>query len=108
MGLFQSSRNAVGSGNQHEISIYGDNGTLHASTLHPDQIVWIREEAPGQLAKVTLDVPSSCKVKQYDDFLAMLDGKADDTLPGFMDGYRNQLVLEAVVKSSESKRAVSL
>jgi predicted dehydrogenase len=108
MGVFHTSRNAIGSDNQHEVSIYGDNGTLHASTLQPDQIVWIREEAPGQLAKVTLHVPNSCKVKQYDDFLAMLDGKAEETLPGFMDGYRNQLVLEAVVKSSENKSVVQL
>ncbi len=106
MGVFHTSRNAVGSDNQHEVSIYGDTGTLHASTLNPDQIVWIREEAPGQLAKVTLHVPNACKVKQYDDFLALLDGTAEASLPGFMDGYRNQLVLEAVAKSSENKSVI--
>lgn len=106
MGVFHTSRNAVGSGNQHEVSIYGDNGTLHVSTLNPDQIIWIREEAPGQLAKVTLDVPNHCKVKQYEDFLALLDGKADESLPDFMDGYRNQQVLEAIVKSSENKSII--
>ncbi|MCM3634276.1 Gfo/Idh/MocA family protein [Paenibacillus camelliae] len=108
MGIFHTSRNAVGSGNQHEVSIYGDTGTLHASTLNPDQIVWIREEASGQLSRITLDVPSHCKVKQYNDFLAMLDGKSGELLPGFMDGYRNQQVLDAIVTSSENKSVVSL
>lgn len=108
MGIFHTSRNAVGSGNQHEVSIYGDTGTLHASTLNPEQIIWIREEAPGQLSKITLDAPHHCKVKQYDDFLALLDGKFDESLPGFMDGYRNQQVLEAIVKSSENKHVIQL
>jgi len=106
MGIFHTSRNVVGSGNQHEVSIYGDTGTLHASTLNPEQIIWIREEAQGQLSKITLDVPDHCKVKQYDDFLALLDGQAEESLPGFMDGYHNQLVLEAIVKSSENKQVI--
>ncbi|MHA6481003.1 Gfo/Idh/MocA family protein [Paenibacillus sp. strain BS8-2] len=108
VGVFQSSRNAIGSGNQHEVSIYGDLGTLHASTLSPDHVVWIREEAPGQLAKSEIEVPARCKVSQYGDFLALLDGQAPDGLPDFMDGYRNQEVLDAVIRSSEEKRSVSL
>ncbi|NBD25448.1 Gfo/Idh/MocA family protein [Paenibacillus glycinis] len=108
VGIFQSSRNAIGSGNQHEASIYGDAGTLHASTLNPDQLIWIREEAPGQLARAVIDVPERCKVSQYADFLAMLDGAAPDGLPGFMDGYRNQEVLDAIIRSNAEKRTVSL
>ncbi|QHW32770.1 Gfo/Idh/MocA family oxidoreductase [Paenibacillus rhizovicinus] len=108
VGIFQSSRNAIGSGNQHEVSIYGDAGTLHASTLNPDQLIWIREEAPGQLAKAAIDVPERCKVTQYGDFLSLLDGSASDGLPGFMDGYRNQEVLDAVIRSSAEKRVIEL
>src|SRR5262249_17929248 len=76
-GVFQTSRNAIGSGNQHEISIYGDIGTLHASTEDPNRIVWIREE-DGQLARTVLNVPKRCEVKQYEQFLAMLDGGKPD------------------------------
>ena len=57
MGVFQTSRNAFGSGNQHEVSIYGDDGTVHASTLDPERVVWIREEEPGRLARTTMEVP---------------------------------------------------
>ncbi|MGZ9585463.1 Gfo/Idh/MocA family protein [Paenibacillus marinisediminis] len=108
LGVFQTTRNAIGSGNQHEISIYGDCGTIHASTLDPDQLIWIREEAPGQLVKMTLEVPNHCKVKQYADFLSMLDGCCTDGLPGFMDGYRNQEVLDAVIRASEGKAVIRL
>lgn len=108
VGIFQSSRNAIGSDNQHEAAIYGDAGTLHASTLDPERVVWIREESPGQLARAVVDVPARCKVSQYGDFLTLLDGHASDSLPGFMDGYRNQEVLDAVIRSSETKQTVRL
>jgi predicted dehydrogenase len=108
VGVFQTTRNAVGSGNQHEVSIYGDRGTIHASTLSPDQVVRIREEEPGRLARATLDVPNRCKRKQYEDFLSLLEGETPDGLPGFLDGYRNQEALDAVVRSHETKRSVRL
>lgn len=106
-GVFQTSRNAIGSGNQHEISIYGDSGTLHASTEDPNRIVWIREE-DGQLARTVLNVPKRCEVTQYEQFLAMLDGGQPDGLPGFMDGYRNQEVLDAIIRAAAAKTVVQL
>lgn len=108
MGVFQTTRNAIGSGNQHEVSVYGDSGTLHASTLNPNQLIWIREEAPGQLATVTLDVPAHFKVTQYADFASLLEGNVPDGVPGFMDGYRNQEILGAIVRASETKATVRL
>lgn len=108
MGVFQTSRNAVGSGNQHEVSLYGDLGTLHASTVNPDQLIWIKEESSGQLVKQILDVPQQYKLKQYEHFLALLDDTADETLPTLIDGYRNQQVLEAIIKSSKEKLIIQL
>ncbi|QAY67936.1 Gfo/Idh/MocA family protein [Paenibacillus protaetiae] len=108
VGVFQTSRNAIGSGNQHEIAIYGDAGTLHASTVDPDHLVWIREESPGQLAKSVIDVPQRCKRTQYGDFASLLAGEQPEGLPGFMDGYRNQQVLDAIVRSSEGGTAIRL
>lgn len=105
-GVFQTTRNAIGSDNQHEVSIFGDSGTIHASTVHPDQLVWIHEEVPGQHTRSTLEVPSSCRVSQYSDFVALLDGSPRDGLPGFMDAYRNQEILEAIIQSSAAKHAV--
>ncbi|QHW31378.1 Gfo/Idh/MocA family oxidoreductase [Paenibacillus rhizovicinus] len=108
MGVFQSSRNAVGAGNQHEITIYGDNGTIHASTLDSDHLMLIREDEEGGLSRSTVEVPDRCKVTQYSDFLAMLDGTPTDGLPGVMDGYRNQAVMEAIVRASETHSVVKV
>lgn len=108
VGVFQTTRNAVGSGNQHEVAIYGDTGTIQASTLDPDRVVWIREEEPDQLARTILEVPKRCRTTEYADFLRLLDGEAPDGLPGFMDGYRNQEVLDAVVRSNEAGAVVRL
>lgn len=107
MGIFHTSRNAIGSGNQHEASVYGDLGTLHASTVHPNELIWMKEEN-GQIIKQIIDVPQHHQLKQYEHFLALLDGTADDTLPTMLDGYRNQQVLEAIVQSSEQKLVVKL
>ncbi|MBM7568652.1 Gfo/Idh/MocA family protein [Paenibacillus sacheonensis] len=107
-GVFQSSRNAIGSGNQHEISIYGDTGTIHASTLDEGHTVLIGEDGEGQLSRSTIAVPQRCRIKQYDDFLALLDGTETDGLPGIIDGYRNQEVLEAIVRASEIRSLVEL
>ncbi|MDO7907593.1 Gfo/Idh/MocA family oxidoreductase [Paenibacillus sp. JX-17] len=108
MGVFQTSRNAFGSGNQHEVSIYSDLGAVHATTLDPDRLVWIREEEAGQISRVTLEVPQESKVKQYADFAAVLRGTSPDGVPGFMDGYRNQEVLDAIVRANETKTVIRL
>ncbi|QHT59455.1 Gfo/Idh/MocA family oxidoreductase [Paenibacillus lycopersici] len=108
MGVFQSSRNAVGSGNQHEMSVYGDIGTIHASTLDADHLVLVREDEEGRISRSLLEVPDRCKATQYEDFLAMLDGAPTDGLPGIIDGYRNQAVMEAVIRASETRSVVEL
>jgi predicted dehydrogenase len=108
MGIFQTTRNAVGSGNQHEVSIYGDHGTIHASTLDPEQLIWIHEEESDQIARVTLDVPKRCKVTQYADFIAVLEGLSPDGAPHFMDAYRNQQLLDAIIRASDTKAIVRL
>ncbi|WP_424769295.1 Gfo/Idh/MocA family protein [Paenibacillus sp. sgz302251] len=108
MGVFQTSRNAFGSGNQHEVSIYGDLGTIHASTLDPARLIWIREEESGQISRATIEVPKRSKVTQYSDFTALLQGSSPDGLPGFMDGFRNQEVLDAIVRASETRTVIHL
>jgi predicted dehydrogenase len=108
MGVFQTTRNAVGSGNQHEVSIYGDNGTIHASTLDPERLIWIHEDESGQISRTTLDVPNRCKVTQYADFIAVLEGNVPDGTPSFMDAYRNQEVLDAIIRASDTKTVIRL
>ncbi len=108
MGVFQTTRNAVGSGNQHEVSIYGDIGTIHVSTLEPERLVWISEDESSRVSRTTLDVPNRCKVTQYADFIAVLEGNVLDGTPSFMDAYRNQEVLDAIIRANDTKTVIRL
>ncbi|MFD0673192.1 Gfo/Idh/MocA family protein [Cohnella sp. GCM10027633] len=109
VGIFQTTRNAIGSGNQHEISLYGDNGTIHASTERPDRLVWIhRDPDTGERVERILNVPYAIRLSQWADFARLLDGEPADGLPDFMAGYENQRVLEAIVRSHELKRTVAI
>jgi predicted dehydrogenase len=38
----------------------------------------------------------------------MLEGTVSDELPGFMDGYRNQEVLDAIIRANETKTWIRL
>ncbi|MBB6671334.1 Gfo/Idh/MocA family protein [Cohnella nanjingensis] len=108
-GIFQTSRNCIGSGNQLEVSIYGDLGTLHASTLAQEQVIWIRlDPDTGELSEQKLQVPSRARRALWEDFAEMLSGESADGLPDFRAGYENQKVLEAIVRSHEAKRTVAL
>ena len=56
VGVFQTSRNAVGAGNQHELTLYGDEGTLHVSTLNDRQVFWTKH-AQGESVTETIEAP---------------------------------------------------
>jgi predicted dehydrogenase len=108
-GLFQTTRNAIGSGNQLEIAIYGELGTLHASTVNPDQLIWLHLDSDsGEVIEKKLAVPGRVKISQWTDFTNMLRGNPSDGLPDLLDGYHNQKVLEAVIRSNEQKKTVSV
>ncbi|MFC5528842.1 Gfo/Idh/MocA family protein [Cohnella yongneupensis] len=109
VGTFQTTRNAIGSGNQLDISIYGDAGTIRASTEDPEHVVWIHQDGEtGSRVEKRLSVPHSVKLSQWEDFARLLAGSPSDGLPGFMAGYESQQVLEAIVRSHEQKRTVTV
>ena len=105
----QTSRNAYGSGNQIELAIYGDLGTLHIGYEFGETLVWMhRDEETGAKSREELRVPERYKLAQMADFADFARGGADEAKPTLIDGYRNQLALEAVVRSSETGRFVAL
>lgn len=66
------------------------------------------EPSTGQLIRQIMSVPEHVKATQWDDFLNLLLGSPSDDMPGFMDGYENQKVLEACVRADASKMTVRL
>lgn len=107
--VFQTSRNAVGSGNQHEAAIFGDRGTLHVSSENRDSVtVLLHKPGSGAVEREEWKVPGDLGLDQWDEFLKVLRGGHSDLITTVVDGYLNQAVLEAVVVSDRERRHVKL
>jgi predicted dehydrogenase len=107
--VFQTSRNAYGSGNQIEVSIYGDLGTLHMGYEFGETLTWIhQDEMTKTKTKEDVWVPESYKLVQMQDFANYVRGDRAESMPTLIDGYRNQLTLEAIIQSDKSGRLVQL
>ncbi|WP_373231723.1 Gfo/Idh/MocA family protein [Cohnella sp.] len=111
-GVFQTSRNAYGSGNQLEVTIYGEKGTLSVSCENPEQLTWIHpnpeQDNPSNSVKELQKVPYEYVIGQMQDFFDMLRGNGRDGLPTLKDGYANQEVLEAIFQAAQAKRTIEL
>lgn len=111
-GVFQTSRNAYGSGNQLEVTIYGEEGTISVSCENPEQLTWIHPNAeldnPSSSVKELQKVPSEYVIGQMEDFFDMVRGNVRDGLPNVKDGYANQEVLEAIFQAAQAKRTINL
>ncbi|KGA98633.1 oxidoreductase [Alkalihalobacillus alcalophilus ATCC 27647 = CGMCC 1.3604] len=102
LGNFVTSRNAIGSGNQHEVMIYGDYGTIHINCERPDEIeLCIKEENEVSPSFRTKKVPELYRKQQWQDFLDLVKGNQQEGTPTFYDGYQNQKVLEQIIESAE-------
>jgi len=111
IGVFQTSRNALGCGNQHEIALYGEKGTLAVSTLNDRRVTWTYPEEGGNgTTTETFEVPPEDGLDPWREFVARVRGE-DDANPefaGLEDGYRNQLLLEAVVRAHRNRAIASV
>jgi len=103
VGVFQTSRNALGCGNQHEITVYGDLGTVHVSTLSDHQVKWtsVQEGVKGTFTEI-IDVPPEEGLHPWRAFAALIRGEESEGCATLEDGFYNQLILEAVVRSHEA------
>ncbi len=109
VGTFLTTRNAIGSGNQHEVTLYGDIGTIHVNCEKPDEVLLSLVDGNElQTTKETLEVPPGYKRQQLEDFTALLTGQEHDGIPDFHDGYQNQKVLERIIESAEKGQSVNI
>ncbi|RKP53111.1 gfo/Idh/MocA family oxidoreductase [Cohnella endophytica] len=106
--VFQTSRNAYGSQNQFEISVYGDTGSLRMGWEYGETLHWTHPDDQGAEVREQLQVPDAYKLKQMQDFVDLLRGQSREETATLRDGYRNQRALEAVVQAYESKKAVTV
>lgn len=106
--VFQTSRNAYGSQNQFEISVYGDTGSLHMGWDDGDYLTWVHPNEERCEVRERIAVPDRCKLRQMQDFVDMVRGTRREETPGLRDGYLNQRALEAVVQSYLQRKTVTL
>jgi predicted dehydrogenase len=111
-GVFQTSRNAYGSGNQLEVTLYGEKGTISVSCERREELTWIRPNTelgnPSLSVKEIHRVPDKYNISQMQDFFDMLRGHIREELPTLKDGYANQEVLEAIYQAGTCKRTIGL
>lgn len=99
----QTSRNAYGCGNQLELSIYGDLGSVHIGCERGERLTWVHPDPEtGARSTMEIHVPDAYKLEQLQDFADYVRRGAGEATPTLLDGYRNQLALEAVIRSSET------
>lgn len=109
VGTFLTTRNAIGSGNQHEVTLYGDIGSIYVNCEKPDEVLLSLVDAKElQTSKEILEVPTGYRRQQLEDFIALVTGQEQEGIPDFHDGYRNQKVLERIIESAEKGQSVNI
>lgn len=101
-GVFSTSRNAIGFGNFLEVTIFGTERTIQVNSEYPREVKkWEKREGEVGSNLETVEVDKRFELNQLQDFLNFLRGEGSPDLPDFWDGYRNQAVLDMIIRSSE-------
>lgn len=104
--VFQTSRNAYGSENQIEISVYGDTGSLRMGWEYGDILHVVHPDDEGKPIREELRVPEKYYLKQMQDFVDLVRGTVREETATLRDGYMNQRVLEAIEQAHLAKRSI--
>ncbi|HZG77693.1 MAG TPA: Gfo/Idh/MocA family oxidoreductase [Paenibacillus sp.] len=106
--VFQTSRNAIGSENRHEVYLYGDEGTLFVTSNDRGRVFRSYFGEDRKRALEEMAVPQENGSDQWDDFLNGLRGRPTGSISTAIDGFVNQSVMEAIVRSHRERRTVEL
>lgn len=106
--VMQTSRNAYGCGNQLEVSIYGDLGSLHMGCEYGDHLTWVHANEERSEVREKISVPDRYRLKQLQDFVDLVRGVVREETPTLRDGYLNQRALEAVQRSFREGKRISI
>ena len=106
---FVVSRCAIGHKNTIKYDIFGTDGVISFDLNNPNVLgVCIGEIDKAAGAVHTVSVPDKFKITQEQMFVDMLHGKECRYLPTISDGIKCQKVLDAILKSSEERKAVDI
>ncbi|MDR6551696.1 Gfo/Idh/MocA family oxidoreductase [Paenibacillus qinlingensis] len=102
MGSFYTHKNAIGTGNQFNVTLFGDLGTVRISVEKPNEVhLTLRSGDNLQLTESTIHLDEKSVKPMLQDFVDYLEQKNSSSLPTIMDGYRNQQVLQAIIDSAK-------
>lgn len=107
IGQFFTTRHAVGSNNQFDITFYGDYGTIYVNNERPNEIdICVQEDTEIGPVFKTEAVPDEYLKQQLSDFVNLVLGHPSEDTPTFYDGYKNQKIMDWIIQSAETGRIV--
>lgn len=109
---FQASRFSYGRGNYQRLEIYGSKGALvyaldeepHKNTLS----ICMGEPMRETNTFTKLPIPGKHHTNQSQAFADILNGVGDGLSATIQDGYKNQIVLDAILASVENKNWIAI
>ncbi|TVY05682.1 Gfo/Idh/MocA family protein [Paenibacillus cremeus] len=102
MGSFYTHKNAIGTRNQFDVTLFGDLGTVRISVERPNEVhLTLRAGENLQLTETVIHLDEKSVKPMLQDFVDYLEQRKSTSVPTIMDGYRNQQVLQAIIDSSE-------
>ncbi|NQX63014.1 Gfo/Idh/MocA family protein [Paenibacillus qinlingensis] len=102
MGSFYTHKNAIGTGNQFNVTLFGDLGTVRMSVEKPNEVhLTLRSGENLQLTESVIHLDEKSVKPMLQDFVDYLEQKNSTSLPTIIDGYRNQQVLQAIIDSAQ-------
>ncbi|MBP1966491.1 Gfo/Idh/MocA family protein [Paenibacillus aceris] len=102
MGTFYTHKNAIGTKNQFEVTLFGDLGTARISVERPNEVhLTVREGEKMELTEKVIHLDEKEMKPMLQDFVDYLEQAHSTLLPTLHDGYRNQQVLQAIIDSAK-------
>lgn len=100
---FQISRFCYGRGNYQRMEVYGEDGALvyHLDRVPGrDELEIASAETGGKFE--SCEIPEHCRADQMQAFADLVLGRGDGLSATIEDGYRNQCLLDAILRSAET------
>lgn len=102
MGSFYTHKNAIGTGNQFNVTLFGDLGTVRISVERPNEVhLTLRSGENLQLTESVIHLDAKAVKPMLQDFVDYLEQEKSPLIPTLMDGYLNQQVLQAIIDSAQ-------